>query len=121
MTGLGRTMEVRELNTELQRSLNPARLGEPVAERFGWRFLIRGKVIQTENNYKKKVFNGDIGVIENIDPVEQEVFIRYDGRLVTYNYGELDEVSLAYAVTIHKSQGAESQAVVIPVGGRERC
>jgi exodeoxyribonuclease V alpha subunit len=72
-------------------------------------------VIQTENNYKKEVFNGDIGAIERIDPVEQEVFIRYDDRLVTYDYGELDEVSLAYAITIHKAQGSEFPAVVIPV------
>jgi exodeoxyribonuclease V alpha subunit len=106
---------VRELNTVLQRTLNPPRPAEPVAERFGWRFQVRDKVIQTENNYKKEVFNGDIGAIEKIDPVEQEVFIRYDDRLVTYDYGELDEVSLAYAITIHKAQGSEFPAVVIPV------
>ena len=106
---------VRELNTVLQTALNPARQGEPVAERFGWRFRVRDKVIQTVNDYKKDVFNGDIGTIEKIDPVEQEVFVRYDDRLVTYDYGELDEVSLAYAVTIHKSQGSEFPAVVIPV------
>ncbi len=84
-------------------------------ERFGWRFQVRDKVIQTENDYKKEVFNGDIGTIEKIDPVEQELSIRFDDRLVTYDYGELDEVSLAYAVTIHKSQGSEFPAVVIPV------
>jgi exodeoxyribonuclease V alpha subunit len=106
---------VRELNTVLQRALNPPRQAEPAAERFGWRFQVRDKVIQTENNYKKEVFNGDIGAIEKIDPVEQEVFIRYDDRLVTYDYGELDEVSLAYAITIHKAQGSEFPAVVIPV------
>ncbi len=106
---------VRELNTALQRALNPPRQGEPAAERFGWRFQIRDKVIQTENNYKKEVFNGDIGVVEKIDPVEQEVSVRYDGRMVTYDYGELDEVSPAYAITIHKAQGSEFPAVVIPV------
>jgi exodeoxyribonuclease V alpha subunit len=106
---------VRDLNVALQRALNPPRHTEPAAERFGWRFQVRDKVIQTENNYKKEVFNGDIGVIEKIDSVEQEVFIRYDDRLVTYDYGELDEVSLAYAITIHKSQGSEFPAVVIPV------
>jgi exodeoxyribonuclease V alpha subunit len=106
---------VRELNTVLQRALNPPRRSEPAAERFGWRFQVRDKVIQTENNYKKEVFNGDIGTIEKIDSVEQEVFVRYDDRLVTYDYGELDEVSLAYAITIHKSQGSEFPAVVIPV------
>jgi exodeoxyribonuclease V alpha subunit len=106
---------VRELNTALQQVLNPRRQAEPAAERFGWRFQIRDKVIQTENNYKKEVFNGDIGTIEKIDAVEHEVFVRYDDRLVTYDFGELDEVSLAYAITIHKSQGSEFPAVVIPM------
>ena len=106
---------VRELNAVLQRVLNPPRQGEPAAERFGWRFQMRDKVIQTENNYKKEVFNGDIGVVEKIDPIEQEVHVRYDERLVTYDYGELDEVSPAYAITIHKAQGSEFPAVVIPV------
>jgi exodeoxyribonuclease V alpha subunit len=106
---------VRELNTALQSALNPVRPGEAAAERFGWRFQVRDKVIQTENNYKKEVFNGDIGIIEKIDPVEQELSIRFDDRLVQYEFGELDEVSLAYAVTIHKAQGSEFPAVVIPV------
>ncbi|HVC89103.1 MAG TPA: ATP-dependent RecD-like DNA helicase [Acidobacteriaceae bacterium] len=106
---------VRELNTSLQSALNPVRPGEPAAERFGWRFQVWDKVIQTENDYKKEVFNGDIGTIEKIDPVEQELAIRFDDRLVTYDFGELDEVSLAYAVTIHKSQGSEFPAVVIPM------
>ena len=106
---------VRELNIVLQCALNPVHPGEPAAERFGWRFQARDKVIQTENNYKKEVFNGDIGTIEKIDPVEQELSIRFDDRLVAYDFGELDEVSLAYAVTIHKSQGSEFPAVVIPV------
>src|ERR1035441_8258143 len=57
-------------------------------------------------------FNGDIGIVEKVDPVEQEVSIRFDDRLVKYDYGELDEVSLAYAVSIHKSQGSEFPAVV---------
>ncbi len=106
---------VRDLNTVLQSILNPVRPGEPAVERFGWRFQVRNKVIQTENDYKKEVFNGDIGTIEKIDPVEQELSIRFDDRLVTYDFGELDEVSLAYAVTIHKSQGSEFPAVVIPI------
>src|SRR5438477_8991187 len=84
-------------------------------ERFGYRFRLRDKVIQTENNYDKDVFNGDIGQIESIDAVEQEMAIRYDTRLVSYDYGELDEVSLAYAISIHKSQGSEFPVVVIPL------
>ena len=106
---------VRELNSALQQALNPRGEAEPAVERFGWRFHIRDKVIQTENNYSKEVFNGDIGTIENIDPLEHEVFVRYDDRVVTYDFGELDEVSLAYAITIHKSQGSEFPAVVIPI------
>jgi len=106
---------VRELNTALQQALNPRGQAEPSVERFGWRFQIRDKVIQTENNYSKEVFNGDIGTIEKIDPVEHEVSVRYDDRLVSYDFGELDEVSLAYAITIHKSQGSEFPAVVIPI------
>ena len=109
------SLGVRELNTALQQVLNPARAGEPVVERFGWRFQLRDKVIQTENDYDKDVFNGDIGTIERIDPVEHEVTIRFDERKVKYDFGELDEVSLAYAVTVHKSQGSEFPAVVIPL------
>ncbi|MHB1745295.1 MAG: YrrC family ATP-dependent DNA helicase [Acidobacteriaceae bacterium] len=84
-------------------------------ERFGWRFQVRDKVIQTENNARKDVFNGDIGTIERIDPVEQEVAICFDVRRVKYGFGELDEIALAYAVTIHKSQGSEFPAIVTPL------
>lgn len=76
-------------------------------------------MIQTENNYQKEVFNGDVGVIERIDPVEHEVVVRFDGRPVKYDCGELDEVSLACAVTIQKSQGAEFPAVVIPLATQQ--
>jgi exodeoxyribonuclease V alpha subunit len=72
-------------------------------------------VIQTENDYDKEVFNGDIGQIVKIEPDEREVTIRFDDRDVPYDFGELDEVSLAYAITIHKSQGSEFPAVVIPL------
>src|ERR1700747_1432546 len=109
------SLGVRELNTALQQVLNPVQAGEPGVERFGWRFRMRDKVIQTENDYDKDVFNGDIGTIERIDPVEHEVTIRFDESSVKYDFGELDEVSLAYAVTIHKSQGSEFPAVVIPI------
>jgi exodeoxyribonuclease V alpha subunit len=109
------SLGVRELNQRLQRVLNPPEQNEPVVEKYGWKFQIRDKVIQTENNYKKEVFNGDIGTIESIDLVEHELSICFDNRLVKYDFGELDEVSLAYAVTIHKSQGSEFPAVVIPL------
>lgn len=109
------SLGVRELNQQLQRVLNPPTLHTPAVEKYGWRFQVRDKVIQTENNYDKEVFNGDIGTIESIDKTEQEVAIRFDNRLVQYDFSELDEVSLAYAVTIHKSQGSEFPAVVIPL------
>src|SRR5215471_2246751 len=112
------SLGVRELNTALQRVLNPVRSGEPSVERFGWRFQMRDKVIQTENGCDKDVFNGDVGIAERVDLVEQQVAIRFDDRIAKYDFGELDEVSLAYAVTIHKSQGSEFPAVVIPLAAQ---
>src|ERR1700687_1785091 len=99
------SLGVRELNASLQKVLNSTHPAHPFVERFGWRFQTRDKVIQTENDYDKEVFNGDIGIVERIDPVEHEVTIRFDERLVKYDFGELEEISLAYAITIHKSQG----------------
>src|SRR5207237_2214702 len=90
------SLGVRELNTALQKVLNPARPSQPSVERFGSRFQMGDKIIQTEHDYDKDVFNGDIGTIERIDPVEHEVTIRFDDRLVKYDFGELDEVALAY-------------------------
>jgi exodeoxyribonuclease V alpha subunit len=109
------SLGARELNLLLQDRLNPCRDGEPTVERFGWQFRLRDKVIQTENDYDKEVFNGDIGQIVKIQPEERELAIRFDDRDVPYDFGELDEVSLAYAITIHKSQGSEFPAVVIPL------
>jgi exodeoxyribonuclease V alpha subunit len=109
------SLGVREWNTRLQQELNPLGADEPVVERFGWQFRLRDKVIQTENNYDKDVFNGDIGQITAIDLMEREVTIQFDSRQVNYDFGELDEVSLAYATTIHKSQGSEFPVVVIPL------
>jgi exodeoxyribonuclease V alpha subunit len=88
---------------------------EPFVEKFGWQFRVRDKVIQTENDYDKEVFNGDIGQVVKIDPVEREVTVNFAPREVVYEFGELDELALAYAITIHKSQGSEFPAVVIPL------
>ena len=101
------------LNAELQKALNPN--GEPKVTRFGTTFSPGDKVIQTVNNYDKEVFNGDIGQIDTIDTVEGVIRVEYDGRIVEYEFGELDEVSLANATSIHKSQGSEYPAVVIPL------
>lgn len=109
----------RALNDELQNALNPPQPNQPAANRFGWQFRPRDKVIQTENNYDKEVFNGDIGQITKIDPVEQTVSIRFDDRNVPYDFGELDELSLAYAITIHKAQGSEFPYVVIPLASQQ--
>src|SRR5439155_18023581 len=107
------SLGIRELNARLQAELNPAKPEEPFLEKFGWQFRVRDKVIQTENDYDKEVFNGDIGQIVKIDPVEREVTVRFDPREVLYDFGELDQVALAYAITIHKAQGSEFHAVVL--------
>ena len=109
--GLG----TRQMNVLLQESLNPHRFGEPVVDRFGTQFRLRDKVIQTRKNYDKDVFNGDIGRIVKFDEAEREAIIAFDGREVGYDFNELDEVFLAYAITIHKSQGSEFPAVVLPI------
>jgi exodeoxyribonuclease V alpha subunit len=107
--GLG----ARALNTELQKLLNEK--SEPKVTRFGTTFAPGDKVIQMVNNYEKEIFNGDIGWITKIDIEEATLWVNYDGRKVSYEFGELDEVSLAYATSIHKSQGSEYPAVVIPL------
>jgi exodeoxyribonuclease V alpha subunit len=100
------------LNKELQQALNP---GPDSLTRGGKNFRLQDKVMQIQNNYEKEVFNGDLGRIVRIDPESQEVIIDFDGRRVPYDYADLDEVVLAYACSIHKSQGSEYPAVVIPI------
>jgi exodeoxyribonuclease V alpha subunit len=100
------------LNQELQEALNP---GPDSLTRGGRNFRLHDKVMQIQNNYEKEVFNGDLGRILRIDPESQKVIIDFDGRKVTYDYSDLDEVVLAYAISIHKSQGSEYPAVVIPI------
>jgi hypothetical protein len=100
-------LELR-LNIELQKALNPP--GEIRIERFGWTFCPGDKVMQVENDYDKEVHNGDLGVVSRIDTEEGELVAAFDGREVTYGFGELDELVLAYATTIHKSQGSEYPA-----------
>jgi exodeoxyribonuclease V alpha subunit len=104
----------RSLNVALQAVLNPLS-DQPSVERFGHTYRPGDKVMQIENDYDKEAFNGDIGFVTSIDPEAQEVVIDFEGREVVYEFGELDEVVLAYATTIHKSQGSEYPAVVMPV------
>ena len=113
------SLGVRELNLTLQNALNPLKQGDAVVEKFGWQFRVHDKVIQTENNYDKEVFNGDIGQVVSIDPLEKEIKVQFDQRKVPYDFGELDELSLAYAITIHKSQGSEFPVVVMPVATQQ--
>jgi exodeoxyribonuclease V alpha subunit len=107
--GLG----ARALNVELQRRLNPD--AEPRLTRFGSTYAPGDKVIQTVNDYDKEVFNGDIGRIRRIDTEQGTLTIDFDGRAVEYEASELDEVALAYATSVHKSQGSEYPAVVVPL------
>lgn len=103
----------RGLNQLLQEALNPP--GENSIEKFGYRFSVADKVMQIQNNYDKDVYNGDIGFVTHIDHDEQELTATFDEHVVSYGCGELDELVLCYATTIHKSQGSEYPVVVIPV------
>ena len=103
----------RSLNIELQAALNPA--GERKVERFGWTFAPGDKVMQIENDYDKEIYNGDIGRIDDVDSDLGEVTTLFDDRTVVHGFGELDALVPAYATTIHKSQGSEYPAVVIPL------
>ena len=100
------------LNLELQRSLNPETLGMSYGSMT---FKLHDKVMQITNNYDKEVFNGDIGWISKIDQDNRELTIDFDGRLIPYGSSELDEIVLAYAISVHKSQGSEYPAVILPV------
>jgi exodeoxyribonuclease V alpha subunit len=115
LTPMNRTeLGSQALNLRLQEVLNPPR-GGPEVERFGWKFRPGDKVLQTQNNYDKDVFNGDVGRVAAIDEAERELVVDFEGRRVAYDFGELDELVLAYALTIHKAQGSEYPAVVVPL------
>ncbi|MGM0439969.1 MAG: SF1B family DNA helicase RecD2 [Chlamydiota bacterium] len=103
---------IDNLNTTLQEVLNPKGKG---IMRYGIKYLVGDKVMQIKNNYNKNTFNGDIGRIEKIDNTEQEMAVNYDGREVIYSFGELDELVLSYAVSIHKFQGSECPCIIMPV------
>jgi len=103
----------RGINQALQAVLNPP--GEHSVDKFGNRFSVGDKVMQIENNYDRDVFNGDIGFVTGVDQDEEELAVAFDGRVVSYPFGELDELVLCYATTIHKSQGSEYPVVVIPI------
>ncbi len=100
------------LNAILQRALNPSH--KPLL-RMGRTFHLNDKVMQLKNNYQKEVYNGDIGIITSIDWEEDQLLVTFDERAVVYEFHEMDELVLAYAVSIHKYQGSECDCVIIPV------
>ena len=99
------------LNQVLQEAMNP---GSILLRRGGMQYRLHDKVMQIRNDYDKEVFNGDIGVINHVDMEERELTVNFDGREVVYDVSELEELTLAYATTIHKSQGSEYPIVVMP-------
>ena len=107
------SLGARTLNIELQQALNPP--GEVRVERFGWTFGPGDKVMQVANDYERDVFNGDLGIITAVDMEDAALTVSFEGREVEYGFGELDELVLAYATTIHKAQGSEYPVVVIPL------
>ena len=106
------TVGATNLNAELQKQLNPAK---DELLRGGRIFKKGDKVMQIRNNYDKDIYNGDIGRIIKIDTEEQEVDVDFDGKFVSYDFSELDELILAYATSVHKAQGSEYPAVVMPI------
>ena len=107
------SLGARTLNIELQQVLNPP--GEQRVERFGWTYGPGDKVMQVTNDYERDVFNGDLGIVAGLDMEEGALTVSFEGREVEYSFGELDELVLAYATTIHKAQGSEYPVVVIPL------
>ncbi len=106
---------VGELNRRLQAALNPQAETKPQERRGAHVFRLGDRVMQIRNNYDKEVFNGDMGRITALDGIDQELVVHIDGQPVTYAFSELDELIHAYAVSVHKSQGSEYDAVVVPV------
>ncbi len=106
------TAGVGNLNLELQKALNPNRTG---VTRSGMTYCLGDKVLQRTNNYEKQVYNGDIGWIQSIQLENQEVVVRFEDRQVRYDFVDLDELVLAYAISVHKSQGSEYPVVIMPV------
>jgi exodeoxyribonuclease V alpha subunit len=105
----------RNLNKVLQQLINPP--SEAKAELVKGDSILRvsDRVMQLKNDYNKEVFNGDLGMVMNIDHTEKEVTIDFDGRDVVYDYADLNEITLAWATSIHKSQGSEYPVVILPL------
>jgi exodeoxyribonuclease V alpha subunit len=106
---------VSALNERLQEKLNPPGPRKSERRLYGIIFRVGDKVMQTHNNYDKDVYNGDIGFIQGLDQIEHSLDVDFDGRTVTYDWSEVDELALAYVISVHKAQGSEFPAVVIPI------
>src|SRR6266487_7083384 len=105
----------RQLNSTLQEILNPATPGKAELARGGSSLRVGDRVIQQVNDYQREVFNGDLGTIASINLEEQEVTVQFVERVVTYDYADLGELALAWAITVHKSQGSEYSVVILPL------
>jgi exodeoxyribonuclease V alpha subunit len=105
----------RNLNTVLQQLINPPSPSKVEINRGGNLLREGDRIIQLTNDYNREVFNGDLGIILTIDTVEQEVAVQYGERTVIYDYADLNEIALAWCVTIHKSQGSEYPVVILPI------
>jgi exodeoxyribonuclease V alpha subunit len=106
---------VMALNERLQEKLNPSANNKPERKLFGTIFRLGDKVMQTQNNYDKDVYNGDIGFIRAIDLIDQTLTVDFDGRSANYDWSDTDQLTLAYVVSVHKAQGSEFPVVVMPV------
>ena len=103
---------VHQLNDRLREALNPA---GPEITRFGWTFRVGDRVLQTVNNYDKDVFNGDLGWVAGVDHTAGRVAVSFEETGVDYDFSELDELQPSFAMTVHRAQGSEFPAVVVPL------
>lgn len=106
---------VTALNERLQAALNPPAAHKAEKNLYGQVYRAGDRLMQLQNNYDKEVFNGDLGTLLGVDALEHNLMVEFDGRAVSYDWSEADQLTLAYAVSVHKAQGAEFPAVVLPL------